>query len=61
MDNIWGLGWDVVVFKADYDNTALSDAYGVTKQHTFVSLDANWGVAQKKAWVVTINQINGLF
>ena len=46
--NLKGIPADVVVFKTDYDKeTALKTKYAITRQHTFVYVDAK-GAALKK-------------
>ena len=52
---------NLVIFKADYDNTALSGEYGVTKQHTLVTLDSNGWVVDRKLWINTVSQLNRMF
>lgn len=61
-ENIWldleDVANNTVIFKADYDNQALSDAYWIKKQHTLVKLDSTGTVIDTKQWVMNVNWLN---
>lgn len=52
---------DTVVFKTDYDsNTDLRKKYGVTSQHTFVSLNADGTLKKKMSGANSFSELSGL-
>lgn len=53
---------NMVVFKTDYDtNTELRKKYGVTSQHTFVSINADGSLKKKSSGEKTYAEITELF
>lgn len=52
---------NTVVFKTDYDsNTDLRKKYGVTYQHTFVSLNADGSLKKKMSGADSFSELTGL-
>lgn len=52
---------NTVVFKTDYDsNTDLRKKYGVTYQHTFVSLNADGSLKKKMSGADSFSDLSGL-
>lgn len=57
-----GVPNDVVIFKVDYDtNTELRKKYGVTGQHTIVTIDANKNMLKRERGAQNVADIIALF
>ncbi len=60
-EDLEDLDSNLVIFKVDFDDSELADQYGVTKQHTMVTLASDGTVIERKQWVNTVSQLNKLF
>lgn len=53
---------NAVIFKTDYDsNTELRKKYGITSQHTFVSLNADESLKKKSSGALHFSELTPLY